>query len=108
MNDASDFWQALREYNMKTYSDSQGVLDLDNLVEIWGKPGCPYCERAKQLCKKFSLNYIYHQLDEDFTREELLEKFPDAKTFPQIVVNDEYVGGYDNFVEYKNSVLKDD
>ena len=90
------------------FSNKQGVLDLDNLVEIWGRPGCSYCERAKQICKKFGLNYIYHQLDEDFTREELLERFPDAKTFPQIIVDGEYIGGHDDFVKYKNSVLKDD
>ena len=110
MNDASEFWQALREYNMIRYGDSQGVLDLDNLVEIWGKPNCPYCERAKQMCKKFDLNYIYHQLDEDFTREELLERFPDAKTFPQIIVDGEYVGGYTDFkadiYKFANRVLK--
>ena len=81
---------------------------IDHLVEIWGKPGCPYCERSKQICKKFGLNYIYHQLDEDFTREELLEKFPYAKSFPQIVVDGEYVGGHDDFVKYKNTILKDD
>ena len=96
----------------KTFSDplGSGLLDFDNLVEIWGKPNCPYCERAKQMCKKFHLNYIYHQLDEDFTREELLERFPDAKTFPQIIVDGEYVGGYTDFkadiYKFANRVLK--
>ena len=98
MNDASEFWQAVRDYNMKTFTNSQGVLDLENLVEIWGKPNCPYCNRAKQTSKKFGLNYIYHQLDEDFTKEEFLEKFPDAKTYPQIVVDGKYVGGYMEFL----------
>jgi glutaredoxin 3 len=92
----------------KALANDKGVLDLDNLVEIWGRSGCSYCERAKQICKKFGLNYIYHQLDEDFTREELLERFPDAKTYPQIIVDGEYIGGHDDFVKYKNSVLKDD
>jgi glutaredoxin len=92
----------------KAFANDKGVLDLDNLVEIWGRPGCSYCERAKQICKKFGLNYIYHQLDEDFTREELLERFPGAKTYPQIIVDGEYIGGHDDFVKYKNSVLKDD
>ncbi len=108
MNDGSDFWQALREYNMKTFANDKGVLDFDNLVEIWGKPNCSYCERAKQICKKFGLNYIYYQLDEDFTREWLLERFPDAKTFPQIIVDGKYIGGHDDFMKYKNSVLKND
>ena len=98
MNDASEFWQAVRDYNMKTFTNSQGVLDLDNLVEIWGKPNCPYCNRAKQTSKKFGLNYIYHQLDEDFTKEEFLEKFPDAKSYPQIIVDGKLVGGYMDFL----------
>jgi glutaredoxin len=92
----------------KAFANDKGVLNLENLVEIWGRPGCSYCERAKQICKKFGLNYIYHQLDEDFTREELLERFPGAKTYPQIIVDGEYIGGHDDFVKYKNSVLKDD
>ena len=92
----------------KAFANDKGVLDLDNLVEIWGRPGCSYCERAKQICKKFGLNYIYHQLDEDFTKEWLLERFPGAKTYPQIIVDGEYIGGHDDFVKYKNSVLKDD
>ena len=92
----------------KAFANDKGVLNLENLVEIWGRPGCSYCERAKQICKKFGLNYIYHQLDEDFTKEWLLERFPGAKTYPQIIVDGEYIGGHDDFVKYKNSVLKDD
>ena len=38
-------------------------------------------------------------LDVDFTREELFEKFPTARTFPQITVDGEAIGGYDNFVK---------
>ena len=36
-------------------------------------------------------------LDEDFTFEELLEKSPNAKTFPQIFVDGELVGGFNEF-----------
>jgi len=71
-------------------------------VEIWGKPRCNFCEKAKQLCESRNLNYVYKQLDVDFTREEILEKFPDAKTFPQIIVIGTKVGGYDKFVTYLN------
>ena len=71
-------------------------------VEIWGKPRCNFCEKAKQLCESRNLNYVYKQLDIDFTREEILEKFPDAKTFPQIIVIGTQVGGYDKFVTYLN------
>ena len=36
-------------------------------------------------------------LDEDFTREELFEKFPTARTFPQITAHGEYIGGFTEF-----------
>lgn len=70
------------------------------MIEIWGKPQCPYCERAKALCESRNLPYIYKQLDVDFTREEILETFPGARTFPQIIVGGTKIGGYDKLGTY--------
>ena len=33
-------------------------------------------------------------LDYDYTREDFFAKFPNAKTFPQIIINNEHIGGY--------------
>ena len=33
-------------------------------------------------------------LARDYTREDFFEKFPNAKTFPQIILNGEKIGGY--------------
>ena len=33
-------------------------------------------------------------LNHDYTREEFFIKFPNAKTFPQIIINNKHVGGY--------------
>ena len=70
------------------------------MIEIWGKAACPYCESAKALCETRKLQYTYKQLNEDFTREEILETFPGAKTFPQIKVNGHNIGGYDKLGNY--------
>ena len=35
-----------------------------------------------------------HMLDVDYTREDFFKMFPNAKTFPQIVINGESIGGY--------------
>ena len=72
-------------------------------AEIWGKPMCPFCDRAKALCQREGIKYTYHQLDEDFTREELLELFPNARTFPQIKFDDIHVGGYDDLDKFIRS-----
>jgi glutaredoxin len=70
------------------------------MIEIWGKPACPYCEQAKALCETRNYKYVYKQLDVDFTRDEILETFPGAKTFPQIIVGGTKIGGYDQLTKY--------
>ena len=70
------------------------------MIEIWGKAACPFCEKAKALCESRGFDYTYKQLDVDFTRDEVLAKFPGAKTFPQINVNGSPIGGWDKFPQY--------
>jgi glutaredoxin 3 len=70
------------------------------MIEIWGKDGCGYCEAAKKLCETRNLPYCYYKLGLEFTREELFETFPTAKTYPQIKVSGIAVGGFDGFCQY--------
>ena len=69
------------------------------MIKIYGKPQCPFCDKAKALAEREGYVYKYLQLDVDFTREELFEKFHNARTFPQITVDydSEYIGGYTEF-----------
>ena len=64
------------------------------MVEIYGKTQCPFCDKAKALCEREDMEYTYKQLGEDFGREEMLEIFPNARTFPQIIVDGNKIGGY--------------
>ena len=66
---------------------------------------CVYCDKAVHIAQQIiqetsEHSYDKYMLDEDFTREELLEKFPHARTFPQIVIDGENIGGYSNFLNY--------
>lgn len=70
------------------------------MIEIYGKPQCPYCDKAKALCERKGYDYTYKSLGEDFTREEMMETFPTARTFPQIMIDGEAIGGYDNFQDW--------
>ena len=71
------------------------------MIEIWSKPACPYCVKAKNLCEQKGYDYIYKMLDEDFTREELFEEFPGARTFPQIRIDGENIGGDQQVEEWE-------
>ena len=70
------------------------------MIEIFGKDNCPYCVAAKQLAESKKLDYEYKTLGVDFTREEVLEQFPGARTFPQIKVSGTAVGGYEELRKY--------
>tara|TARA_B100001013_G_C24334321_1_gene333901 strand:+ start:83 stop:322 length:240 start_codon:yes stop_codon:yes gene_type:complete len=61
-------------------------------VVIYSRANCGYCDRAKIRLQKH--NPKIQMLDQDYTREEFFTKFPHAKTFPQIIINNEHVGGY--------------
>ena len=61
-------------------------------VEIYSKTNCVFCEKAKMRLQKH--NPKIHMLDQDYSREDFFKKFPNAKTFPQIIINQEHIGGY--------------
>ena len=70
------------------------------MIEIWSKPNCIFCEKAEKLCQIKVLEYKKYMLNIDFSREDLLIKFPTARTFPQITQNEQYIGGYTELEKY--------
>jgi len=66
-------------------------------VTIYSKPQCPFCVQAKALAEREGHDLTYKMLDEDFDRETLMETFPGARTFPQIIVDGEKIGGFTEF-----------
>lgn len=69
-------------------------------VEIYSKDNCQFCDMAVKESEMRSLDFTVKKLDVDFTREELFEQFPGARTFPQIKIDGEVVGGFKEFKEY--------
>ena len=63
-------------------------------VEIYSIPNCPYCVRAKGLAERKGHEVIYKMMGEEFQPTEVRELFPTARTFQQIIVDGEKIGGY--------------
>ena len=66
-------------------------------VQIYTKTDCPFCVQAKTLAEQKGYDLTYKMLDEDFSREQLFEVFPTARTFPQIIVDGDKIGGFTEF-----------
>ena len=62
---------------------------------VYSKLNCPYCVMAKTLLNQKSIAFEEKIVGVDVTREQLLEAVPNAKTVPQIFLNGELIGGYE-------------
>lgn len=67
-------------------------------VRIYSKDNCQWCDKAKALLTKHGLRYIEMNFGEDFTITDLRSLIgPDRKlTVPQIMFDDELVGGFED------------
>jgi glutaredoxin len=61
---------------------------------VWSKDQCPYCDQAKALLKMKGIEFEERNVSHDWTREQLLEAVPNARTVPQIFLGEELVGGF--------------
>ena len=61
---------------------------------VWSKDMCPFCDKAKALLKLKGIQYEERNINKDYTKEQLLEAVPNARTVPQIFLEGELVGGY--------------
>jgi glutaredoxin len=69
-------------------------------VVVWSKYHCAHCEQAKDLLQSKGIKFEERKLGDGYTKEELLEQIPNAKSLPQIVINGELIGGIVNLREY--------
>ena len=61
---------------------------------VWSKYHCPYCDQAKALLKSKNIEFEERKIGDGFTKEDLLEAVPGARTVPQIFLDDKLVGGF--------------
>ena len=61
---------------------------------VWSKNACPFCDQAKNLLKLKNIEFEERNISTDWTREQLLEAVPDARTVPQIFLDKQLIGGF--------------
>lgn len=69
------------------------------MITVYTKDNCPYCIKAKALLKGYGLEYTETVIGKDLSREEFLERFPSARTVPQIVMDGELIGGFEELAK---------
>ena len=67
------------------------------VIEIYTKWGCPYCVAAKRLFDAKGVAYEEYDITMGGPkRAEMQARVPGAMTVPQILINDQAIGGCDD------------
>jgi glutaredoxin 3 len=68
-------------------------------IEVYSTAVCPYCVSAKNLLKAKGLEWTEVRIDTDpVQRDAMLTRSGGRRSVPQIFVNDQHVGGFDDLV----------
>jgi glutaredoxin 3 len=71
-------------------------------VVVWSKYHCPNCEQAKALLGQRSIPFEERKIGDGYTKEELLEEVPSARSVPQILIDGKVIGGIDELRTHLN------
>ena len=79
--------------------------NLHKTAEVWSQTNCPACVEAKRLLSEHNILVTEIVLNVNgYTKKDLFERLPQARSVPQIFLDDEYVGGLQ---ELKRKLLND-
>lgn len=67
-------------------------------IEIYTKPLCPYCVRAKALLKKKSVTFTEMNAFINAAKRREMNERSGRNTFPQIFIDGRHIGGCDDLM----------
>ena len=62
---------------------------------VWSKYHCQFCDQAKSLLQQKGIEFEERKIGDGYTKEDLLAEVPNARTVPQIFIDGELIGGYE-------------
>tara|TARA_B100001996_G_scaffold244727_1_gene189494 strand:- start:624 stop:854 length:231 start_codon:yes stop_codon:yes gene_type:complete len=72
---------------------------MNKKVEIYSKSNCSYCVMAMNFFDSKGISYKVYSADDPNIFDEMLKRNPQARTVPQIFIDDKLIGGYTDLVE---------
>jgi glutaredoxin len=72
-------------------------------VRLYGKSNCSYCKLAERFLQNRNIPYDYVSANDPGVTEYLIEKVnANIRSVPVVVIDDVYVGGYEELQTYIN------
>ena len=67
-------------------------------IEMFSGPQCSYCAQARALFERRGLSYVEYDVSEAEHLQEFRNRLPRLKALPQIFVNGDHIGSYEDLV----------
>ena len=75
-------------------------MTLDMNIVMYTQDLCGYCTAAKNVFESRGWEYVSRNIKHTDNYDNLKELLPNVKTGPQIWIDDEHIGVYDNLIEW--------
>lgn len=67
---------------------------------VWSKPDCPFCVQATQYLESKGIVVEEKKIGSGVSKEDLFEAVPTARSVPQIFLDGNYIGGFNDLKQY--------
>lgn len=67
---------------------------------LWSKYDCLHCNQAKSLLETYDFEIEERKIGDGWTKEDLLESVPNARSVPQIFIENNYIGSLKELQQY--------
>jgi len=72
---------------------------------VWSKYNCQNCDQAKALLEQQGIEFEERKIGDSWSKEDLLEVVPNARSVPQIFINEKLIGGFSELQKYLKEVV---
>ena len=69
-------------------------------VEIYSKSNCVFCDKAKNYFIQNNISYKEYNVEIPEVFDVLMTRNPNARTMPQIFINEKLIGGYTDLIDW--------
>ena len=69
-------------------------------VEIYSKSNCVFCDKAKNYFTQNNITYEEFNVEIPEVFDALMKRNPNARTMPQIFIDNTLIGGYSDLIEW--------
>ena len=67
---------------------------------VYSKENCQFCHKVKTVLELTGSNFVVYNLNEHFTKDEFYSEFGEGSTFPQVICDDQKLGGCVDTVKF--------